>query len=69
MVGEYTHAGGYPEAVRDGVKDMRELSLLPRVPRGKDSLEFLRYKTAVVDLNRSPGDTLGCNGVCQGREG
>jgi hypothetical protein len=55
--------------VRDSVKDMRELSLLPRVPGRKDSLEFLGDETTIVDLDGGPGDALGGDGVCQGREG
>ena len=60
---------GDGRTVRDSVKDMRELALGSRVPSGEGSLEFLGDQPATVDLDRSPGDALGGDGVRQGREG
>ena len=57
------------QVVRDSIKDMGAPSLGPRVPTRKDSLELLRNETTIIDFDRGPGYTLGCNGVCQGREG
>ena len=48
---------------------MGELSLLSWVPGGKNSLEFLRNETAIIDLYRGPSDALGGDSVRQGREG
>lgn len=55
--------------LRDGVEDMGELSLLLGVPGRKDSLEFLRNETTIIDLDGGPSDALGGNSVGQGREG
>ena len=55
--------------LRDSVKDMREFSLLPRVPRGEYSLEFVGDETAVVDFNGGPGNALGGDCIRQGGEG
>lgn len=65
----YTQGKGDRKVVRDGVKDMRTFSLLLRVPSRKDSLEFLRDETTIIDFDGGPGDALGCDGVCQGGEG
>jgi len=67
--GEYTSEKGGGRTVRDSVKDMRELSLGSRVPSGEGSLEFFGDQPATVDLDRGPGNALGGDGVCQGREG
>ena len=55
--------------VRYSVQDMWKISLLPCIPRGEDSLEFLGDKTTVVDFNGSPGNALGGDCVRQCGEG
>lgn len=54
--------------LRDSVEDMGGPSLCPGVPVGKDSLEFLGNETTIIDFDGSPCDTLGCDGIGQGRE-
>ena len=61
--------GGGREDVRDSVKDMRTLALGLGVPARKDSLEFLRNETTIVDFYGGPGDTLCGDGVGQSGEG
>lgn len=69
MMGKHMHVEGDRGAVRYGVKDMGKISLLPRVPRGEDSLEILGDKTTIVDFNGSPGNALSDDCVRQGGEG
>ena len=54
--------------VRDGVKDMRELALGPRIPSGEDSLEILGDETTVIDLYGGPCDALSRDSIRQGGE-
>jgi len=60
---------GDGRTVRDSVENMRELALGSRVPSGEGSLELLGDQPTAVDLDRSPGNALGGDGVRQGREG
>ena len=48
---------------------MRTLALGLGIPAGKDSLEFLRNETTIVDFYGGPGDTLGGDSVGQSGEG
>lgn len=40
--------------LRDGVKDMRELALDPRVPGRENPFELLWDKTTIIDLDGGP---------------